>query len=136
MTQVTVVCGPPCSGKTTWVREHAQPGDAVIDYDDIAQQLGSPRTHGHDHRYHAQVESIIHQAIESVRQGRHERAWIIRTNVAEAERLAASLGGTSVLIDAADDTLLARAQGRPNPAATVRAIEAWRLTHPDISPGA
>jgi hypothetical protein len=36
---VFVVTGPPAGGKSTWVREHATPGDITIDYDDLAQAL-------------------------------------------------------------------------------------------------
>lgn len=42
-----LVTGPPASGKSTWVTEHAQPGDIVIDYDHLAQTLGSPDHHQH-----------------------------------------------------------------------------------------
>lgn len=45
-----LVTGPPASGKSTWVTDHAQPGDIVIDYDHIAQALGSP--HHHEHPAH------------------------------------------------------------------------------------
>ncbi|MGW6790041.1 hypothetical protein [Streptomyces chartreusis] len=36
-----VVIGPPCGGKSTWVRERAQRGDIVIDYDRIANALAA-----------------------------------------------------------------------------------------------
>lgn len=36
---VMVVAGPPCAGKTTWVSEHAEPADAVLDYDLLASAL-------------------------------------------------------------------------------------------------
>lgn len=36
---VFVVTGPPAGGKSTWVREHAKPGDITIDYDDLAACL-------------------------------------------------------------------------------------------------
>lgn len=40
---VLAVCGPPGSGKTTYVREHAQPGELVLDLDEIAAELtGKP----------------------------------------------------------------------------------------------
>lgn len=34
-----LVTGPPAAGKTTWVRQHAQKGDIIIDYDAIAAVL-------------------------------------------------------------------------------------------------
>lgn len=125
-TQVTVVCGPPCSGKTTWVRERAQSGDLIVDYDDIAQRLGSRRTHNHEHKYHRRVEATIARALSGIKAGRHDRAWVIRSLPAEAERLADELGGTVVLIDAPDEVLLERARRRPDPARTARAIREWR----------
>lgn len=44
---VLVVSGPPCSGKTTYVDQHAAPDDIRIDYDRLAQALGSSQHHGH-----------------------------------------------------------------------------------------
>lgn len=40
---VHVVCGSPGSGKTTYVRERANPGDVVVDLDDIIESLGGVR---------------------------------------------------------------------------------------------
>ena len=37
-----VVTGPPCSGKTTYVNEHREPGDVIIDFDAMAQAFGAP----------------------------------------------------------------------------------------------
>lgn len=36
---VYVVTGPPAACKSTWIREHAKPGDITIDYDTLAQAL-------------------------------------------------------------------------------------------------
>jgi 5-methylcytosine-specific restriction protein A len=41
--RVMLVCGPPAAGKSTYVRDHAVPGDIVIDLDTIARQLGMGR---------------------------------------------------------------------------------------------
>jgi len=35
---LTVVCGPPGSGKSTYVRQHAGPGDRIICFDQLATQ--------------------------------------------------------------------------------------------------
>lgn len=37
--RVVVVIGPPASGKSTYVREHAQPNDIAIDLDELARAL-------------------------------------------------------------------------------------------------
>jgi hypothetical protein len=39
---LVIVTGPPCSGKTTYVTENAQPGDVTIDFDAMAAALGAP----------------------------------------------------------------------------------------------
>lgn len=44
-----VVTGPPASGKSTWVRARAEPGDIVIDYDLMAHALTAPGADPHDH---------------------------------------------------------------------------------------
>lgn len=36
---LTIVCGPPGSGKTHWVRQQAKPGDIIIDLDEIKARL-------------------------------------------------------------------------------------------------
>ncbi len=42
-TKVVVVCGPPACGKTHYINEHKQPGDVVLDIDDILQAQGITR---------------------------------------------------------------------------------------------
>ena len=42
---LTVLSGPPCSGKSTWIAEHRGEHDLVIDLDVIAQSLGYPSDH-------------------------------------------------------------------------------------------
>lgn len=41
--RVVLVCGPPASGKSTYVRSHADPYDIVIDVDLIAREHGLGR---------------------------------------------------------------------------------------------
>jgi hypothetical protein len=52
---LTVVTGPPCSGKTTWVRFHAQTDEIVIDLDELAYALTVGRT---NHDYTACVRGV------------------------------------------------------------------------------
>jgi predicted kinase len=47
-----VITGPPCAGKSTWVRERAKPGDVVVDLDRIALALTSEDTPHHEYPRH------------------------------------------------------------------------------------
>ena len=40
-----VICGAPCSGKTTYANERAREGDVIIDLDAIASALGAGSGH-------------------------------------------------------------------------------------------
>lgn len=42
---VTLVCGPPASGKSSYVREHAAKSDAIIDLDSIASAIAKTTEH-------------------------------------------------------------------------------------------
>lgn len=44
---IHVITGPPCSGKSTFVMNNAGPADIILDFDLIAQALGSRVTHRH-----------------------------------------------------------------------------------------
>ena len=41
--RVMLICGPPASGKSTYVRAHAHPEDIVVDFDLIARERGFVR---------------------------------------------------------------------------------------------
>ncbi|CCB64068.1 AAA family ATPase [Hyphomicrobium sp. MC1] len=45
---LTIVCGPPASGKSTYVRQHAGSKDLVIDLDVIASQISGEPQHAWD----------------------------------------------------------------------------------------
>lgn len=79
---LTVVMGAPCSGKSTYVREHAKPGDIVIDFDKLAQALGSPTPHDHpDHIRMVAVKmrrAAIEEALRQHLQG--YTVWIVDIN--------------------------------------------------------
>jgi hypothetical protein len=54
--RLTMVCGPPASGKSFYVRQHASPSDLVIDLDLIvAELLGQPVSHQWDRERWLQI---------------------------------------------------------------------------------
>lgn len=85
---LTVITGPPCSGKTTYARQHAKPGDIVVDFDALAQALGSPVSHGHDHHlWKVAVEAraaAVRAAVAQHRGG--ATAWVIDSRPDEQAR--------------------------------------------------
>jgi hypothetical protein len=95
---ITIVTGPPCGGKTTYVRENAKKGDVVIDMDRLALAL---TTEGiEDYTYSESVRSIaivarkaaVKQAI-ILSQGQREQTWIIHTDPSTSDRYTYKMAG-------------------------------------------
>lgn len=109
MRRVVLVTGPPCAGKTTHVAQHAQPGDLVLDQD----QLG--RT--------TMAASLAH-----VRTMTDGTAWVIRCAPGPRARraLAHQIGATEhVHLVEPEHTLVLRAAHRTNPRRHIAAVAAW-----------
>jgi hypothetical protein len=119
------VAGPPCSGKTTYVAEHASPSALVIDWDAIAQRLGSPHSHHHPPSMFASIDAEYRALLAQVPYA--EEAWIIRSLGSPTERAEwAERYDAEVLVLRPDiDTLTARALDRPDPDRTVRDVHRW-----------
>lgn len=137
--QVTVVCGPPCAGKTTWVAEHAQPGDTVLDIDVLAKLCGSGRDHGHEGRHYRAAQDEYDQLCQVV-SASNTNAWVIRgaPEPAARKKLADAVGATRVVVLLPPrGVLLARALERDGQidgtaTDTMRAITKW---HRRYKPG-
>lgn len=124
--QVWLIVGPPASGKSTWVGEHSAPDDLVVDFDQIAQRLGSPVEHGH-------APNLIRRA--SIEQRRLESsiaamefgtAWVIRTGTdpARRARLAARLRADVVVVDPGRDVVLDRCRTDRH-AQAIEEVQRW-----------
>lgn len=125
---MTLVCGPPCGGKSWYVTEHAQPGDLVVCVDQLAQQAGSPATHQHAGRHYRAAEDQFWPLCARIGRSRRGTAWIVRCAPSPADRveLAGLVRATAVLVLLPDPALAARrARQRPDPADTMRAIDSW-----------
>lgn len=125
---VTLVTGPPCGGKTTWVRQHASPGDHIVDHDLIATRvLGSPRAWRHPKGIRDQAEQIVHQHINAIAQADDITAWIIRCapEPRRREALASLLRAEVHVIDPGLAECLRRAAADQRPPGTAHAIRQW-----------
>lgn len=38
-----LIAGPPCGGKSTYARKHAKAGQAILDFDDIVEEISGDR---------------------------------------------------------------------------------------------
>lgn len=123
---ITVVTGPPCSGKTTYVRSNAKPGDVVIDFDTMAQAFGSPTTHDHSSPMR-HVTIMARRAAVAAALTVHEQAdvWIVDCQISD-ERLAAygTAGAHIVTMHASPEELHRRAEAE-RPGLWHNLIDQW-----------
>lgn len=130
MRNVHIVYGPPSSGKTTYVNEHARPGDITIDWDKLAQDAGSPKTHDHAREY-AQAASRRRMELErEVERMTTGTAWIIRTlpNPQDREDIAERLQADLIRCDPGGNECIRRAHEAGRPPSTDELIIRWYAT--------
>lgn len=123
---IHVILGAPCSGKSTYIKEHAQSGDLRIDYDLIAETLGSNTRHD--------AKGIVREAAFEAREGAIRAAlkkpeaesWIIHT-IPSAEAMAEyeKAGAEIIRLDVSKEECIERARADKRPEATFEAIEKY-----------
>lgn len=127
MIPVTVIAGPPCSGKSTLAQQLAQAGDQVIDFDLIAVELGSghPWAHSSSTRHAAGVE--LARRVRLLHGATGGRAYLIRTapEARTREQLAQDLGAVVWVLNPGLVECLRRAQADRRPRGTGQAVRLW-----------
>lgn len=126
--RITLICGPPASGKSTLARKLAQPGDLILDLDTIAQQLGSPQRWRHDPATVQAAEECMTLALRKLARTDHITAWVIRSlpHPARRAQLARAIRADTVCVLAPSMTeVLARARRDGRPTGTATTIRAW-----------
>ena len=85
---VTLVCGPPASGKSTYVETHKRPNDLVIDLDVIASGMARTTLHGWGVKWLGPAVRKRNDLIASLSKPGalgHGKAWIVAAEP-EAEK--------------------------------------------------
>lgn len=128
--RITLICGPPCAGKTTLARVVAAPSDVVLDFDTIAVRLGSPHRWRHPPGIVTEAEDVMRAHMRALRDS-DRRGWVIRClpHPARRTRLARALGARVWLLDPGQVVCRARAQRDGRPAGTLTAIRDWYRTY-------
>lgn len=128
MREVTLVIGAPCSGKSTWVHEHAAPGDLIVDWDQLAVDAGSPVPHDHPAAYRAAASAERARLEQVVAERVDMTAWVIRTLPKTTDQVKAErrLWSTSTHIcDPGMPECIRRAQADGRPPDVDQAIVRW-----------
>lgn len=130
MANVTVVTGPPAAGKTTHVREHAQPGDVIIDYDHLANALSGQDADNHVHEAHIQTitraarTAALDAAIKT-----SARIWLIHAMPSKKQQVNYSARGAEIItIDPGKDVVMKRIKAK-RPARMAKAAGKWYDEH-------
>lgn len=126
---LTIVCGPPCSGKTTYVDQHASPADTRIDFDTIAHEIEPtyrPWVTSLDRVLTSRVLRIRNAKLGSLKRHTLGQAWFTIPAPTKAERdwWQAKLGGQVLLLGTPPDECKRRAVARGTPSAAA-GVDAW-----------
>lgn len=131
-----LITGPPASGKTTWVREHAQHGDITIDYDTLAAVL-SPLPDSHDQPSHvkAVTKAARQAAIDAaIQHAGHTDVYIIHGMPSQALTTRYRARGAHIIsVDPGQDVVLKRCRDE-RPWQMTQAAKQWYATrHSDLT---
>ena len=77
---VTVVCGPPASGKNAYVEKHRKDGDVVIDLDEIGARMSKTATHCWDRKHLPRAMRHRNKMLSDLAnetEGSTKRAWLV-----------------------------------------------------------
>lgn len=127
---LTILCGPPASGKTTYIRDHAQPGDTVIDLDTIITGIDPDYRHWSTPEIDGQLLNrairVRNAMLGSLKRKTEGNAWFIVAAPTQAERdwWAKTLGGTVILLHPGIEELKRRALSRGTPL-SIEGIAKW-----------
>lgn len=129
---IHIVLGPPCAGKSTYIREHAKAGDLRVDFDLIAQTLGAGSSH--------EAEGIVKEAAFAARdaiikvalKNPEAESWIIHTSPNADQMNAYKNAGAEIIeLDPGIEVCLERALADERPQRNIDAIHAWYSARKD-----
>ena len=124
-----IIIGPPCAGKSTYVRENAEDGDVIVDFDAIAKALGSETAHDAPSQVRECAFEARRAVIEKAMASGFE-AWVIHSNPTAQQMDEYAKADAEIVTLAPDmETCLERAEADGRPEGTADAIRRWYADH-------
>lgn len=126
---LNVVTGPPCAGKSTYVRERRSPGSVVVDFDALAVALGSDTSH----MCEGDIRKAAFEARGAVIRAAHRygEVWVIHTSL-NAHAMREYQGATFHDLNPGIDECIRRAREDGRPSGTIEQISAWYANNGDV----
>ena len=123
---IHIISGPPCAGKSTYVKENAKDGDLRIDYDLIAQALGAMNSHAAEGTIKKAAFDAREGAIQTALKNPEAESWIIHTTPSEEHiKLYEEAGADFIALDPGYDVCMERARQDERPQQTIDGIDKW-----------
>lgn len=117
---IWIVTGPPCSGKSTYIRENAKAKDIIIDMDRIALALtvedALPFEYDDKVRRIARSarQAAVREAINLAQGERYTNTWIIHTDPSPDQRMSYRAANARFMeFDPGKEVCLERLKSRP-----------------------
>jgi hypothetical protein len=134
--RITVILGPPCAGKSTYVETNRTSTDVVVDYDKLAIALGATASHEQSDDI-KRATFVARRAVIDHLLSEHSKAyaWIIHSAPKpEWMQRYAEADANVITLNPGIDTCLARATDDNRPQRTIDAIHKWYDKPPTQAP--
>ncbi len=127
MRRVLIICGPPCSGKSTLAKQLAQPGDTILDRDEISISLGHGTQYRRPRWANDQAEQAFRTKAAQIAAAKDITAYVVRTLPYPGQRqaLADYLDAEVQVLDPGMEECIRRAQTDGRPSVTRQWIRQW-----------